>query len=290
MTMRKQRPEVYYEFESTAFKLTSGLESSRVTLTNLHPILVRPFVPTVLPLGLKLLHCLNGQAFILSGQSQKKVFCHTGMIDSGYRGEIKLVVLNTTQYNITLFADELKISLVSFFYSTPLLQDNFLLSRPHYAKDAGFDLYLPEDLLIFPQSSTTLTINSSVPTTSKFFKPVIFGRSGLATEGIVLDVVKWTHNPLTLKIYNFTDNTVRYPVGTRICQVVFVHKRHFPSKLKHFFTYVNINSKVAFYWANVSFIDAKNMIYTNLSSPSCGDTVPPDGNDRGDMGFGSSGK
>ncbi|UTM05536.1 deoxyuridine triphosphatase [Equid gammaherpesvirus 2] len=287
MTLRKQRQEIYYEFTSSSFEITSPPESSKITLTNLYPILVRPYVPAVIPLGIRIIYGNKGQGFILAGSSQKKVFCHTGLIDPGYRGEIKLIVLNTTKYNVTLFAGELRVSLFSFFFSTPIIYDYDLLNRPQYSDDAGYDLYLQEDLMLFPQASTTVTIDSRVPTTTKFFKPVVFGRSGLATRGVVVDVVKWTHSPLTLKIYNFTDNTLRYSAGTRICQVVFVHRRHFPSKLKHFFTYINLNSKTSFYWANVSFVNCQNDAYRSLVTLPCQEDT--DRGYRGDSGFGSSG-
>nr|UTK45418.1 deoxyuridine triphosphatase [Equid gammaherpesvirus 5] len=299
MTLRKQRQEVYYEFESRSFEQTSAPESSRVAFTNLYPILVRPYVATVIPLGLKIVRGTGGQGYILAGSSHKKVFCHTGMIDPGYRGEIKLIVLNTTQYNITLFAGELKVSLFAFYFSTPIIYESNLLQRPQYSGDAGYDLRLREDLLVFPQSCTTVTIDAQVPTTTKYFKPVVFGRSGLATQGVVIDVTKWTHRPLTVNVYNYTDNTLRYSAGTRICQVVFVHKRHFPRRLRNFFTSVTLNGKTAFYWANVSFVNCQTDVYRSLVTLPCRDdtrdTCRDDageggrGRARGDCGFGSSG-
>nr|BEG23128.1 dUTPase [Macronycteris gammaherpesvirus 1] len=285
----KQEPRVYYQLNSDLFKIASPIDSSQISLVNLHPIVIRPFVATIIPLGLKVVHCSSQQAFILVGYSEKKVFCHTGLIDPGYRGEVKMVVLSKTQYNITLFAGELKVFLFTLYFSTPVIQDISILNRPQYSLDAGYDLHLPENITLYPQSCATITLNHQIPTPSNSFKPVIFGRSGLATEGVVMLVTKWTHSPLTLKLYNYTDQTLMYPSGTRICQVVFVHKMHFPTKLKAFFLNVKSHPKTPFFRANVYFVNIQNETLPPSAKISALDKFQVD-KQRGNCGFGSSGK
>ncbi|AJG42980.1 dUTPase [Harp seal herpesvirus] len=290
MALRKQRPEVYFEFASSNFFITSENESSKFTLTNLHPILVRPHTPTIVSLGVKIVHSSKSYGFILYGHSKKAVSCHLGIIDPDYAGELKLIICNKLLTNITLFANQLTINLLAFFYFTPVLHEHRLLNAPHYANDVGYDFYLPEDIAIFPLSSKEICVFDPPPISSKYFVPVIFGRSGLATNGLFVTATKWTSKPLVIQFTNYSEETVYYKKGTRICQVVFILKRHLPSRLKYFMSLYYLTKYLVFSGATVSFVDIENDQYQSLVTlPQILPAPPNPGMLRGSHGFGSSG-
>lgn len=294
MSLRKQqRLEVYFQYKKSNLHIISEQEDSRLCLTNTVPILIKPFLTFILPTGITILNS-PGCAFLLIAKGTYKTFCHTGVIDPGFRGEIKLIIANKTQYNTTLLPKELTVSIIAFYFSTPVIVDSFL-SRPQYSNDAGFDLSLPSDLIIYPYKKTSIKLYLTCPVPTTHYKPVIFGRSGLATKGIVIDVTKWKKNSLKIDFYNFTQETAKFSRGTRVCQVVFVHKIHLPCRYKYYLHFMQLNRNIVISWANVSFI--------NLERDTCQSLVHlPQINEsrnmhcydnpcfiRGENGFGSSG-
>lgn len=294
MSLRKQQNlEIYFQQTDSKLEVTSKQEESRICLTNRVPILVKPFSPFILPTGIHLLNS-PGCAFLLISKATSKIFCHTGLIDPGFRGEIKLILCNKTQYNATIFPQELNVSIIAFYFSTPTIIDSFL-NRPQYSKDAGFDLSLPHDIILYPYRKTTIKLPMVCPVTTSYYKPIIFGRSGMATKGIVINVTMWRKNFLKINFYNFTQETARFTRGVRICQVVFIHRSHLPNKYKYFIPFIQLNKNIVLSWANVSFINLEHDIckslvnipqINELENMHCYDNPCFE---RGENGFGSSG-
>ncbi|AMA67410.1 deoxyuridine triphosphatase [Vespertilionid gammaherpesvirus 1] len=285
MESTTQRLPVFFEFTSTLFEVLSRPENSRIILLNLHPIVVRPYIPTIIPTGIKLTHTIDKQAYILTGETTNKILCHVGMIDSGYRGEIKLIVMNTTKHSVTLLESELKVCIYAFEFVRPLLSNLDLLSSPKYPGDAGYDMYLQNDFTILPHTSATLSIDQMIQTTENC-KPFVFGRSGLATEGLILNVTEWSKNPLEITLNNYTNSTMTYKKGTRICQIVFIHNQHFPT-IRYFVTHINMNGTLPFYWTDVSFLPVSQASTHQKNMEQCGAETK---RMRGECGFGSTGK
>lgn len=251
---RKHRPEIYFELNGYKLVTKSRSGSSRLWLTNNTPILVKPHNPHILQLGL-FVTAPQEYALFLAGKTDRPVTCHLGLIDPGFTGELKLIINNNTAYNQTVMPGELQVYLMAFSFSSPMLLDNDLLSKPRYAEDAGYDLHSPRTFMIYPLSFFTLYVPNKCPVPTKFFVPVVIGRSGMAANGVTVNAVKWDKKRLKIRMFNHTGETVAFPTGSRICQVTFVHTRHIHSSYRQFFNYYPIGDKILFQWSDVSFID-----------------------------------
>nr|WIM51665.1 MAG: hypothetical protein ADFBMEEK_00031 [Peromyscus leucopus gammaherpesvirus] len=279
--------EIHYTFDSYKFKLQASSTYS-LSLKNKFPLTIKAYQPSIIPLGVKIVKSA-GYAFFLWGKSQREVFIHTGLIDGGYRGELQMIIHNVTQHNITLLKNELKINLMAFQYALPRIYDQTLLSAPQYPGDAGYDISLPGHLDINPHGETTIPLNIAFPRSIKHYKPVIVGRSGMAARGIVTTPKEVLGDSHELCLQNFTDQQISFPPGTRICQIVFLHKGNIrpPSRLSC--RVVNIEENFNFKPEPVTFVE----VNSDSSPPSQEGVISGPmarlTNIRGEKGIGSSG-
>ncbi|ARW78116.1 deoxyuridine triphosphatase [Common bottlenose dolphin gammaherpesvirus 1 strain Sarasota] len=285
-------PTGLYTYASDKLTILSKDESSRIWLTNKTPVLVRPHQPFILPLGV-FVDSIPGHAILLTGKTDRPVTCHVGLIDPGYTGELKLILNNSTPFNQTLFPEELQIYVMAFMFSTPLILDNNLLSRPHYSEDAGYDLLSPFDFYVYPLTSFSILIPHPCPAPKKMFVPVVLGRSGIAISGVTVSATVWNKDQLKIRLFSHAGETQHFSKGSRICQVVFMHKRHVRSKYCHPFDCFQLSPSLFFSWAQVSF---KNLGERTAQHAGIhdGSPAPPSVTNetrpvRDGNGFGSSG-
>lgn len=284
---RNQRPEIYVKHISQRFRITSDEGASRLCLTNTVPILLRSGVPNLVSLGLKIV-TPREYAFLLTAQTIKKVVCHTGLIDTGYQGELKLLIVNTKEYNATLYPHDLLVYLVAFNYHTPHVDQRFL-TPPQYQGDAGYDLRCPGHMLWYPGETGSFTRLEPRPAQGRQYVPVILGRSGLACKGLLACPRKWKSHRFTAKLTNYSKETLELSRGDRMCQVVFMDRQHLPSRRKLTLAHTMKIGKLRFCWANVSFMDTDTDLVENLAPLSTEPHTSHHGRTRGDAGFGSSG-
>ncbi|ALE14768.1 ORF54 [Felid gammaherpesvirus 1] len=278
------KPRLVYNFFANNFAPIS--DCYELTLTNTQNILIEPFTPTIVPIGIKIIKCPKNLGCFLYGHSNKAVCCHLGVIDPGYTGELKLIIWSTTASAITILAKELQVSIVPFNYITPNLSSQNLLSHPHYLNDVGYDLHLPEDITIFPMSSKRIYIFKHPPHVSKLYTAVVLGRSGLAINGTIVTATKWTSNFLEIKLTNYSNSLVYYAKGTKICQITFIHNKHLLSPNTHTTKSCTIGTSV-FSGSKICFVEDKNV--NQNENYSCVPTQKIECQQvRGDSGFGSS--
>ncbi|AAD21380.1 dUTPase [Macaca mulatta rhadinovirus 17577] len=281
---------VPYAFDSCKFEIIPKNNSSRIALRNKFPVVVKPGEPLVVPLGLKIIRAPQC-AFFLSGAPTDEVYYHTGLIDQGYRGEIKLIVLNKTKQVVTLYRGEVNVSLIAFMYASPGPLKCPILNLPHYSLDAGFDVTSPHAMTIPPTDRTpfTLSLYYKSPQLSTPHVPLIVGRSGLATKGLTVDATKWTQSLVHLRFYNFTKEPIDIPANSRICQVVFIHEDHVPSGWNILRSRVQLGSTLQISWAKIRFTDVATLPKTHpLNSRHTQSQTEPE-TARGAKGLGSSG-
>ncbi|CAA45677.1 dUTPase [Saimiriine gammaherpesvirus 2] len=280
-------PEIYYRFEPQTFYITSPARASNLQLINHNNILVKAGQVTIVSTGI-IFPKETSFAFILYGKSAKSIFCHTGLIDPGFQGELKLIVLNKTEDDITLFENDLRVSVTAFVYGVPKLHDYSDLCPPRYSKDAGFDLYLPTDVTVKPRVPNRYSVNICCPAQLKSYKPVLFGRSGLAAKGLTIKVSRW-QNQLQIIFYNYTKSQITYTARTRIAQVVFMHKKHLPTTLTRLKPTMHLSENIKYSWARVSFQDIKTFPVQDEKLYSSSKDTSDSQMSRGDAGLGSSG-
>ncbi|AAC95579.1 orf 54 [Ateline gammaherpesvirus 3] len=280
-------PVIYYKFKPQNFYITSSVGASNLHLTNHTNILVKAGQVTIVNLGMSLARETNF-AFVLCGKSSKNIFCHTGLIDPGFQGEMKLIVLNKTESDIVLLENELRVSITAFVYGVPKLHDYSDLCPPRYCKDAGFDLYLPTDIKVHPGIPNKYSVNICCPAHIKSYKPILFGRSGIAAKGLTIKVTRW-ENQLQIMFYNYTTSQKSYPARTRIAQVVFMHKRHLPRTFTRFKPTMHLSDNIKYAWARVSFQDINVVCPSNIRTSSTNNDTPDSQPVRGTAGLGSSG-
>lgn len=273
-----------------------SLNSDRFTITNtvgcleLHnnsPILVRPGQPCIIPLGL-FVRPRTKMGLLLHGTAHPKIKVHSGIIDPGYMGEVKAILFNTTEYNLTIRPTEMSLKVSCFMYSSELLPEKFkdTLSEPKYQMDVGRDVYLKFDMLLFPYNTFHTAINIPVPKMPGFM-PVFFGRSGLATKGVYVCPNKWRQPYSRLEITNYTQDPIFLKAGDRFCQVVFASKENLPSRFSIANDAEKIDSKLRFQRTPVLFLEDPCLEAGVSSAPvQEQETVPV----RGGQGFGSSGQ
>lgn len=285
------RPEIQIEFKAEKFRLSSRERARTLCLYNESPIIMRPSLPTMVPTGVTIKKT-GLVAFILTGTSKPGIVIHTGLIDSGYQGEIQAIVINSTQSNITLFQGDLKLKLCAVTYLTPPILDESLLNAPHYYLDMGYDLKLPYRITVKANNKITVDLNAAIFHSSSYH-PVVFGRSGLASRGIIVYPKIWRPN-MKITIHNYTSNEIKFEKGSRICQVGFMHKYHQPLNLRHAIKRLR-KQPFTPKGLNVAFITIANTGLPNRSSFSATPPVLPapeslqaTQNERGNKGFGSS--
>lgn len=286
---RKQRFEFYYKLDSDKFQITSKQERSVLQLTNNHTITIDAYVVKIVNLNLRV-QILDGFGLILSGVSNSEdVNMHVGLIDPGYSGHLKLICNNKTNHAVTIYPGHLKVKVVAFFYATPLIIQPSILSPPIYNKDVGFDLYAPRAFMVLPLQEYVMEIKNECPYKSKYYTPIILGRSGFASKGLMAIPMQWKGSTVKIKLFNNTSETISVAEDARICQVAFVHKSHIPGNcLTRCFSDCQLSKKLSINGAKVSFIDVKNDMCTStttLTKPklNVNEII------RGENGFGSSG-
>lgn len=285
---KKQRAEFYYKIDSANFAITSKQESSKLELTNLETVNVSPFHAKVIKLGLQI-QMVQGYALLLLAQGNKNICFHPGLIDPGYKGDLRLICNNKTCSNQTLVPGQLKVTVVAFYYSTPLLIQPAVISAPQYDHDVGFDLLCPQYLMVFPTKTFTLKMRARCPVNSQNFVPVILGRSGFAAKGLTVKACIWKDPILEITLSNYSSETISIGENHRICQVAFIHRDHIPTPkvwaaLRCF---VKLGD-IPFKQANVSFIDICKDVCISTNTLNH-ETVISQKNIRGTKGLGSSG-
>nr|QKE51717.1 ORF54 [Human gammaherpesvirus 8] len=286
-------PRVEYVFETSKFRMTSRANEARLRLTNECPILVRPHEPFIMPTGIHFTRTPSC-AFILTGETDKDVFCHTGLIDGGYRGEIQVILLNKRKYPVTLYRGELNICLSAFNYVLPPLRDVSFLTPPMYANDAGFDVMVMHSMVIPPTTDQPFMIYLGVETPGppEPHVALALGRSGLASRGIVIDVSEWGPRGLQLKFYNYSGQPWLAQPGSRICQIVFVERRHILKGFKKCLRHRKLAPGVRFREARVHFREDTNSVRKHTHEENAvhePNVATASADIRGTKGLGSSG-
>ncbi|UNP64468.1 deoxyuridine triphosphatase [Saguinine gammaherpesvirus 1] len=279
--------EIHYTFDSYKFKLQASSTYS-LSLKNKFPLTIKAYQPSIIPLGVKIVKSA-GYAFFLWGKSPREIFIHTGLIDGCYRGELQMIIHNVTQHNITLLKNELKINLMAFQYALPRIYDQTLLSAPQYPGDAGYDISLPGHLDINPHGETTIPLNIAFPRSIKHYKPVIVGRSGMAARGIVTTPKEVLGDSHELCLQNFTDQQISFPPGTRICQIVFLHKDNLRQPAKLSCGVVNIGDNFNFRPEHVKFVEVCTESNQTSQGGDISNPMTRLTNIRGEKGIGSTG-
>nr|WIV69256.1 dUTPase [Bovine gammaherpesvirus 4] len=281
--MEPKKQVVYVKTESN-FDICLPDPPHRLCLINKSQILIMPGVPNVVSLGVRIINP-GTYAFLLHARGNKKVFCHIGLVDPGYKGDVRLILMNKTTRPVVIAAKQLKVSLLAFCFAVPyVLPINCPITLPQYPLDAGLDITLPQNLSIPPRTTAIVSI-SGCPHISPKFIPVILGRSGMASKGLGVKAIKWQSSPVLIKITNYSDVTHTFTAGARICQVVFMDSDHFKFTF-NIWSNIKLSHLGNFSWSKTRFIaqgeDVDHSII-DLTNTGDGDTK------RGSMGFGSSG-
>ncbi len=220
-------PHIRYAFQNDKLLLQQA-SVGRLTLVNKTTILLRPMKTTTVDLGLYA-RPPEGHGLMLWGSTSRPVTSHVGIIDPGYTGELRLILQNQRRYNSTLRPSELKIHLAAFRYATPQMEeDKGPINHPQYPGDVGLDVSLPKDLALFPHQTVSVTLTVPPPSIPHH-RPTIFGRSGLAMQGILVKPCRWRRGGVDVSLTNFSDQTVFLNKYRRFCQLVYLHKHHLTS-------------------------------------------------------------
>lgn len=269
---------IYFSKVASQFEITSSPGATRLALTNTVALLIRPGDPAKVPIGIKIENS-GDLAMVLSGVTCKKVACHVGLIDPGFRGELCLIIANKRGLNVTLFPGELCVYVTGFRFAHPNIPAEAGLCRPQYHKDAGFDFYAPSQTIIYPQSRAVCVRRGVRPEFLSDYVPVVFGRSGLACRGIFADVCAWKRHSPRVTLYNYGPETFEIKTGERMCQIVFMHKTHVSRHVLSLAPSMRLSKKLFFSWAQVPFVDAPPPRLSSIGEI----------NERGGAGFGSTG-
>lgn len=267
----------------------------QLNIVNKTAILVRPGKAFVLPLGLYIQPPQN-TGLIIYGTLPKKLIVHNGIIDSGYRGEVKAVIFNKTSFNKTIRPGEMTLTIAVFscfsddIDITP--ENGKILSQPKYKFDAGRDVHLKCDMLLYPYSTFYMTMGFDPPK-SDGYKPVFFGRSGLALKGIHVTPNKWRCVYSKIAITNYSSEVIVLNRGDRFCQVVYMSKESVPSKYETCADIVKIGQKFRFQPAHLLFLENPAIEIKeetqNTDNPNSDDQDTTSLQHRNKLGFGSSG-
>ncbi|AAK38257.1 ORF48 [callitrichine gammaherpesvirus 3] len=272
------QPCVNYAFSSDKFLILPA--TTRLTLVNKTAILVRPFKTCILDLGLYAKPPEN-HGLVLWGVTTRPVTPHTGIIDPGYTGMLKLILHNKRSVNSTLRPGELTVHLAAFKYHTPTdVPKGSIINQPQYEKDVGLDVSCPSFVGIFPQQTITIRLSGSPPKIPHF-RSMIFGRSGLACKGLIVRVTKWRRDGADVCITNYSAETVFLNEGDRCCQLVYLHKEHLTSFFNPLCDTRCLGSQFLFTWAKCIFREEADLLQKS---------APRTGRDRSNKGFGSSGE
>lgn len=284
MSMPKESAKVTFMRSESKFILNLE-DRSRLCLTNTNPILLRPGTPLALPLGIRITDC-SSYGILIVGESRRQVKCHIGLVDPGYRGELKAIIVSSKALNLTLLPYELAIYIMAFHYEHPQTPLQNFLCLPQYARDIGYDVEAPGYMLFYPRGIGTFVQDSPRPKTNKDFVPVVVGRSGLASSGIIAEVRKWGHKKLKISFVNYGKESFEFNPGDRMCQIVFFHKAHFPSYFKYFSPCMRLNKRLFFSWAPAEFTEVPSPSPNPQQEEECKSGSE---HTRGGAGFGSSG-
>ncbi|QDQ69261.1 deoxyuridine triphosphatase [Colobine gammaherpesvirus 1] len=294
-TREQWGPKVEYILEPFKFQLCSQLGSNRLRLVNQLPLLVRPGEPLIVPLGLHITR-VPSCAFLLTMETENPLWGHVGLIDGGFKGEVKAILINKEEFPVTLHRGELIVCISAVNFTTPDLPPVPFLSRPRYALDAGFDVSATRCLYIPPRCSKPieLRLNIAAPEVHTPHVPVALGRSGLACRGLVIDICRWKISGLCLKLHNYSKHAWVVHPGDRICQIVFIDKKQLLQGWKKFLPHIKLAPGLCFRPANVMFFeDSRNHDEDNDDEQLLLDIPETESREtsviRGHRGLGSSG-
>ncbi|AGY30736.1 ORF54 [Retroperitoneal fibromatosis-associated herpesvirus] len=287
-------PKVEYVLESSRFSLASLPGTCRLKLVNQFPLVVRACQPLIVPLGLHLTR-VPSCAFLLTVETENTIRGHVGLIDGGFQGELKAILVNKEEFPVTLYKGELTVYLSALNYTVPDLPPLPFLHQPRYFLDAGFDVSATHHLYIPPtvRIPFELRLGASAPEIPTSHIPVALGRSGLACRGLVMDISRWKQDGLRLKFYNYSGDSWVIRPGDRICQIVFIEKKQLLQGWKKFLRHIKLAPGICFRPANVMFYEEgptdlkQNDEESGLiNTPRIEETNPFV---RGEKGLGSSG-
>ena len=274
-------PHIRYAFQNDKLLLQQA-SVGRLTLVNKTTILLRPMKTTTVDLGLYA-RPPEGHGLMLWGSTSRPVTSHVGIIDPGYTGELRLILQNPRRYNSTLRPSELKIHLAAFRYATPQMEeDKGPINHPQYPGDVGLDVSLPKDLALFPHQTVSVTLTVPPPFIPHH-RPTIFGRSGLAMQGILVKPCRWRRSGVDVSLTNFSDQTVFLNKYRRFCQLVYLHKHHLTSFYSPHSDAGVLGPRSLFRWASCAFEEVPG-----LAMGDSGLSEALEG--RQGRGFGSSGQ
>ncbi len=178
---------------------------------------------------------------------------------------------------------ELKIHLAAFRYATPQMEeDKGPINHPQYPGDVGLDVSLPKDLALFPHQTVSVTLTVPPPSIPHH-RPTIFGRSGLAMQGILVKPCRWRQGGVDVSLTNFSDQTVFLNKYRRFCQLVYLHKHHLTSFYSPHSDAGVLGPRSLFRWASCAFEEVPG-----LAMGDSGLSEALEG--RQGRGFGSSGQ